>query len=517
MMNHRGITTFGAAVVLLAFCAGIFFATMGANLFGLGRVVGTEARAEPEGVTRLTTEPFDVEKAFVEVAERVQPTVVQIRTSKYVDVRPFSWSPFERSPFEGTPFEEFFRPFIRPEQPEKPQRYRTPGLGSGVIVRGDGYVMTNNHVVEQVDELEVKLPTGEVYDAEVVGTDPFTDLAVIKIATTNLPAISLGEPDELRVGQWVLAFGSPLAEELQNTVTAGIVSALGRFSSRGESVQNYIQTDAAINPGNSGGPLVNLRGELVGVNTAIYTRTGGYQGIGFAIPVGTVRHVLDQLIETGHVRRARLGVEYTPATPALIDALNLPSGAAQVARVVPGSAADEAGIQAGDVIVAVDGQELTNALQLSTLIARYEPGDRIRITVNRDGRTHSFDVRLSGTESEPTASNENRSASRLEGQISQELGFKYSNLTADVVEDFGIEELDEGVVITDVDPASDAYRKANLRPGFVIVEVDGHQVRNTDDLERVYREIEEGSTFIIRLRRPGGRAVVVTALTKPKS
>lgn len=516
-MMHRSRSIWTAILVLASFAGGILTTTLGASMAGEGDRIATEARAEEVRGTRLDAEPTDLEEAFIAVSEAVRPAVVQIRTEQVVAARPLAWSPFGINPFEGTPFEDFFAPFRGPrERPQAPHEFRRSGLGSGVIVRPDGYVVTNNHVVDGADALQVRLADGRVFDAEVVGTDAFTDLAVLKVEADGLPSVSMGRPGDVRVGQWVLAFGSPLAEELENTVTAGIVSALGRFTSQGESVQNYIQTDAAINPGNSGGPLVNLRGELVGINTAIYTRTGGYQGIGFAIPVGTVRSVTDQLIEAGRVERARLGIEYLPATTALIEALDLPRGAAQVARVEPGSAADRAGIQEGDVIVAVDGQELTNALQLSTMIAGMKPGRRVEITVNRDGRERTFEVRLGAVESEAsTASGEDASDAR-EGALQEELGFAYSNVTPALRQQFGLEEDVEGVVVTDIDPSSHAYREANLRRGHVIVQMKGQPVRGTRDLERIYRQIEPGETFLVRARQPGGGAVL-TALTRPEA
>ncbi len=428
-------------------------------------------------------------------------------------------NPFGRNPFEGTPFEDFFGPFQAPPggQGQEAPEFRTPGLGSGVIVRADGYIVTNNHVVEGAEELQVQLLGGDVYDAEVVGSDAFTDLAVVKIDATGLTAISIAEGAPLRVGQFVLAFGSPLTAELDNTVTSGIVSAVGRFSATGESVQNYIQTDAAINPGNSGGPLVDLDGQLVGINTAIFTRTGGYQGIGFAIPASTVRYVLDQLIESGRVDRAQLGVQYGAATPALIEALGLPRGAAQVGQVVEGSAADRAGIEEGDVIVAVDGRPLRNALQLSTLIGSRRPGDEVDITVVRDGQERSFEVTLQAPEAaEDEASREAADPPAAEGALATELGFEYGDLTPQVRQRLGVQPGLQGVVVQQVDPASDAYREANLRPGQIIVEVDGQAVRSAADLERAYRGAEAGADLILRVLQPDGASSFLTALTKPR-
>ena len=376
-----------AVLLLVAFLSGIFFSTVGANLFDRGNLIGTEGKAGVAEVApaRLGA-ALDLEQAYTAVAEAVNPAVVQILAEKLTRTET------RANPFEGTPFQDFFS---APGGRQAPEPYRQQGMGSGAIVREDGFIVTNNHVVEGADELKVKLLDGTLYDARIVGTDPATDLAVIKIDASALPFIATGDSDVLKAGQWVMAFGSPLSPELSNTVTSGIISAVGRLQSfGGDGVQNYIQTDAAINPGNSGGPLVDLRGRLIGINTAIYSRTGGYQGIGFAIPVNTVRNVVEQLIANGKVEHARLGVEYGPATESLIEALDLPRGAAQVARVVAGSAADRSGVRPGDVIVAIDGQTLTNSLQLSQIVGSKQPGDRVGLTVNRDGDVQEIEVKL---------------------------------------------------------------------------------------------------------------------------
>jgi serine protease Do len=278
-------------------------------------------------------------------------------------------------------------------------------------------------------------------------------------------------------------------------------------------IHNFIQTDAAINPGNSGGPLVNLRGELVGINTAIVTRTGGNQGIGFAIPVNTVRLVADELIETGRVERARLGVAYGPATESLIDALDLPRGAAVVSSVESGSAADEAGVEAGDIITSINGKELSNHLQVSQIIGGMKPGETATLSINRNGDTRTVRVRLGGWEAGQTASANGTSPS-ARGETMEELGLSLSSVTPDLARRAGYEDPIDGVIITDVDPSSQAYRDARLRSGQVIVEVNRQRVRNLGDFEKVYREIDEGESFLIRLQSPDNQTNI-TALTKP--
>ncbi len=498
-------------IVGAAFFGGIMFSIAGAGFFGVEENIATESRADDSvGPSAAGLEPIpefvEFEDAFTTVANRVNPAVVQIKAERVVRQQPFTFSPFE-----GSPFEQFFRPF---GGTEKGREFRSQSLGSGVILKKDGYVVTNNHVVEGAENLLVQLFDGREFDAEIVGTDAFSDLAVIRIQADDLQTVSTGDSNKLRVGQWVMAIGSPLSEELQNTVTAGIVSAIGRYSSNSEGgVQNYIQTDAAINPGNSGGPLINLRGELVGINSAIASRTGGYQGIGFAIPVNRVHRVFDQLVQDGRVQRAQLGVQYSATTDALIDALDLPRGAAQVASVVPGSAAEKAGIREGDVIVSLDGHELDNALALSTDIGSRKPGTTVRITVNRQGDEKTFTVRLQASDAAAASATDE---TPTEDSISETLGLRYSNVTPELAQQFRTAPGSKGVLITQVDQGSAAYRDAGLRPGQLIVEVNRQAVANVSEFEKVLKALDPGETFLLRILLPGGEQTLMTALTKPE-
>lgn len=496
------------AAAIVAFVLGLVIATAGANFLDLGDRIVTSSHADPATVDPASLIPAAaLDEAYTAVAEAVNPTVVQILAEKVTAVRRPAGNPFQ-----GTPFEEFFGP-----GEGAPREQRQQGLGSGVLVRGDGYIVTNNHVVEGADELQVKLFDGSLYDAEVVGTDPYSDIAVVKIDVEGRPYIGYGDSDAVKAGQWVMAFGSPLSANLSNTVTAGIVSAIGRLQSGQDGgVQNYIQTDAAINPGNSGGPLVNLRGELIGINTAIYSRTGGYQGIGFSVPVNTVRNVAEQLIDRGTVRRARLGVEYGAAPEALVRALDLPRGAATVGRVVAGSAADEAGLRQGDIITAIDGLELTNSLQLSQLVGSKRPGDRVAFTINRDGDVQTVTVTLGAVpddEAKAAAASSEAPAGaerRMEG-----LGLRLGDLTPGLAAGLGLDADTRGVAVLDVSQASSAFREANLRRGMVMVEVNRMPVNSLNDFERIYADIEAGQPFLVRVLQPEGRGTFLTALTKP--
>ena len=506
-----------AVFVAAAFVAGILFTTAGANLFNAGEKVGTESIAADTATERTVRPPvspgarLELEDAFIEVAAAISPSVVQIRSEQIVEGNA------QDNPFEGTPFEDFFG---GPNQ--DPQR--RSGLGSGVITRSDGYIITNNHVIQQADELEVRLADGRYLDARVIGTDPASDLAVIKVDEEGLPAVSFGSFDEVRVGQWVLAFGSPLSEDLDNTVTAGIVSALGRTSrnlTRLNAFAAFIQTDAAINPGNSGGPLVDLRGRLIGINSAIYSRLGINQGIGFAIPVNVVENVTSQLIETGSVERARLGVYFDGVPEALSKALDVPRGSAQVSEVVPGSAAEKNGIKAGDIITAVEGEELRDFNQLRTMIGNLRPGDVVNLDLVRDGEALSLSVRLDkrpddiAQNNQPAQNNENAESSV------EDLGLTLSEITPASQQRLGLEDMDalSGVLISDIDQNSPAFREAELRRNDIITEIDRQQIGNIREFERIYRNIEEGSTFLVKVMRQQPDNTLrpfFSALTKPE-
>ena len=510
--NRISIPVVAAAM----FLGGILFATSGANLIGeedrIATVswAGDRTPAIDESVDWTAPEATpsiqEFEAAFVNVADRVNPAVVQIRAERVVRQQ----VPQFMQPFQGSPFEDFFNQFQMPQGGQQ-QEFRSQGLGSGVILRSDGYLVTNNHVIEGAENLSVLLFDGKEYDAEVVGSDEFTDLAILRIEADGLPIIGFGDSERLKVGQWVMAFGSPLAAELNNSVTTGIVSAMGRYSSTGTSVQNYIQTDAAINPGNSGGPLVNLNGQLVGINTAIFTRTGGYQGIGFAIPVSTVERIATELIENGSIKRARLGVNYAPASPALRQALDLPAGAAQVGSVVEGSAAERAGVREGDVILGVDGRKLDNALALSTIIGSLQPGAKVDLLINREGEEEVLRVTLGAVEDDAASEAAKPAADE---SVAEALGMQYSNVTPELARRYELDDDARGVLITNVDQGTYAFREANLRAGMLIIEANRKEIESVKDFEEVVQGLDEGETFLIRVRILENDSTMLTALEK---
>ncbi|GAB5518862.1 MAG: Do family serine endopeptidase [Rhodothermales bacterium] len=502
-------------LIALAFVAGAFFTTAGANWLNLGDAVGTRSDASVLPDDRKPLQPstavVSLEDAFTNVADRVNPSVVQIRAEVVREAPQMS---------QQNPFFEFFQQ--RPGQgQDNPREFRSSGLGSGVVVRPDGYIVTNNHVIDGAAELEVRMNDGTFYDAEVIGTDPGSDLAVIKVDVDDLPYVSFGEFDDVRVGQWVMAFGSPFSADLGNTATAGIVSAIGRTGQEINSLNvfsAFIQTDASINPGNSGGPLVNLRGEIIGINSAILSRSGGSQGIGFAIPVDVVENVATQLIDNGAVARGYLGVQFGAVSESLARALDVPRGAAGIEVVTPESPADRAGLRDGDIIVAIDGVTLQDSNQLRTTIANLAPGDRVNLEVERDGRRMDLAVTLGDrTELDGEAASVTPRPSS-ESDSMEALGLGLRNLTENDLRSLNVGEDVEGVLVAQIEQSSVAYREGNLRRGDIIVEADRQGVTSMREFKAVFDDLEAGETFIVKVRRMRGETLTsfLTALTKPE-
>ena len=506
-----------ALLVAAAFLGGVFFVTSAANLAGwTGLFDRADAQSSLADVEAIATAE-NLGEAFSTVAERVNPAVVQVRTTRTV-----------AEGGRGLSLPDFFggNPFGGPGGGGQQS-----GIGSGVFVTADGFVVTNNHVVEDADLLEVLLFDGRVLPAEVVGTDPFSDLAVLKVEGDDYPAVPFGDSAELRVGQWVLAFGSPLSTELSNTVTSGIVSSLGRYGGmpdpRGrQTISNYIQTDAAVNPGNSGGPLVNLRGEIVGINSAIATRTGTFNGISFAIPSDIVRSTVEQLIDTGEVERGYLGISFRAATPALRRLYDLGPGAAEVGEIAPDADGDtpaaDAGIREGDLITAIDGVELRDSGQIVSLISNKRPGDTVDITYSRDGRERTATVTLGRrpdaaqvSQNRPEAAPRGRGGADREPASMEALGLTLRDLTAQQARQLGANA--EGVLVAGVDRSSEAYREAEIREGFLIVEANRRPVASVADFRRAVADVDAGASFLVRVRVPnpqGTASEFLTALTK---
>jgi serine protease Do/serine protease DegQ len=359
-----------------------------ALLISVAAAVNLVACANPPGGAYNVALPMTADQPLPSLApmlEAVTPAVVNISTEGRIVMR--------RNPLLNDPF---FRRFF--DIPEQPRERRTQNLGSGVIVDAEqGYVITNHHVIKRADTITVTLRDGRQLKANVIGSDPETDVAVVRIAARNLTPLSLADSGQLRVGDYVVAIGNPFG--LGQTVTSGIVSALGRNTLGIHGYEDFIQTDASINPGNSGGALVNLRGELVGINTAIFAPTGGNVGIGFAIPSNMVKQLMEQLVEYGEVRRGRLGVSVQDLTPALARAFGIQNDrGAVIAQISPNSAAQRAGLQTGDVVLAVDGKAIRNANQLRNAIGLLTVGEQVTLTILRDGKTRNIKVRIGAIE-----------------------------------------------------------------------------------------------------------------------
>ncbi len=381
------------------------------------------------------------------------------------------------------PFREFFGDRFPDGDDDVRMRPRV-GTGSGVIINDQGYIVTNNHVINNSDDVEVMLYDNRSYKAKVIGTDPTTDLALLRIDQRDLPYLAFVNSDEVNVGEWVLAVGNPFS--LNSTVTAGIVSAKGRNISINRerfAVESFIQTDAAINPGNSGGALVNLHGGLVGINTAIASRTGSYSGYGFAVPSNIVNKVVEDILKFGSVQRGVLGVMIRSVNGNLADQMGIDRiTGVYVDSLLTNSAAGTAGIRPGDVIIQVDGQTVKTSPELQELIARKRPGDQVEIVVDRDGREKSYEVVLNSTTGSPEL------AAVSHKEVNDLMGASLVDLDPEVADDLG---LSGGVQVKELYPGR-LKQQTRMREGFIITKVDGRSVRDLDDLESALRDKEGG-------------------------
>ncbi len=441
----------------------------------------------------------DLSDAFVAVAQAVRPAVVFIEAEQRAET-PTNPRMRQRLP---PPFDQFFRDFDTPQQP----RVRR-GEGSGFIISSDGYILTNNHVVDEADKLKVKLIDKRTFSAKVVGRDPDTDVAVIKIDATGLPTVPLGNSDATQIGEWVLAVGNPLGEEFAFTITAGIVSAKGRRlgdlqADRQYSIGDFIQTDAAINPGNSGGPLVNIKGQVIGINSAIASPTGTYAGYGFAIPINLARTVSEQLIAHGKVTRAILGVAIRDADPDDAAYVGLDSIRGVVVQDYSNddSPAKNAGIQPGDVIVAIDGQPVEYVAQLQQIVGFKRPGEKVQLTVVRKGgqrQTIPVTLAAKADAEERVASNTARDSNRG-STYEDKLGLTVEPVTsAEQASGAQISEAHRGLMISAVDPDGPAAEKG-LGPRQIITAVNGQRVRTMDEFQKAMAGVKKGDVVSLQL------------------
>jgi serine protease Do len=451
-------------------------------------------------------------KAFESIAEKASPAVVAVKVEKHITVNyPSFQSPFGDQ-FSDPFSDDFFNYFFRRQRPQQPQQQprSTPkrefvqtGQGSGFIVSADGYILTNNHLVGDEEKVDVTLTDGREFTAKIVGGDPDSDIAVIKIDGNNLPVLEMGNSDKIEVGEWVLAIGNPFG--LSHTVTAGIVSAKGRSGLGISTYEDFIQTDAAINPGNSGGPLVDLDCKVIGINTAIIG-PGGNIGIGLAIPINIAKSSYEQIISKGSVTRGYLGIGIKDLTPELAkqyDVNNIKG--VLIPEVMVNSAAAKAGVQPGDVIVELDGQPVDKAADLQRKIAMKEPGANVEIVIVREGKRKPLTATL-----DKRPSKEAMEAAK--GGAAEKLGIAVQNLTEETAKRFGYEDL-KGVIVTAVEPDSPAA-SAGIQPGSLIQQVNRKPVENTKQFnEEVQKAVKEGRISLL-LRFENSSMFLVLPLPK---
>jgi serine protease Do len=437
-------------------------------------------------------------QSFAPLVKRVAPSVVQVATLVKA----------KNTRMEGTESENPMFRWFYGENPDRQGRrqFRTPaqrGAGSAVIVSPDGYLLTNNHVVDGADDLKVRLQDGREFEAKVVGTDPQTDVAVIKVDSKDLPAIELADSDATEVGDVVLAVGNPF--NLGQTVTSGIISAKGR-ATMGLDYEDFLQTDAAINPGNSGGALVDSRGRLIGINTAIISGSGGNQGIGFAIPVNLARSVMDGLIKNGHVTRSYIGVMIQDVTPALATQFKMKdSKGALVGEVKSGGPAAKAGLESGDIIVEFAGKPVEDSRHLKFSVASAKPGSTVPVMIVRDGHTKTLKLKLQEMDSKLNLSSAGSEAAKEEGTLN---GVTVDDLNAQTRRQFNIPADVEGALVTEVDPSSPAF-ESNLRPGDVIMAINRKSVAGAEDAVKLTEKAEDHTSLLRVWSKGGSRYIVV--------
>lgn len=458
----------------------IALGAVGAGIVMLGISLASSQSGSLSTVVAVPA-PADQE-AFVNTAESTINGVVSVKSFATPHSR------YSQGGSTGDPFFDFFfgAPQRQPQQPSQEQQ-RQIGLGSGVIISADGYIVTNNHVIDQAERLEVTLNDNRNFNATVVGADPVTDLALIKIDAPELHVIPMGRSEDLRVGEWVLAVGNPFG--FTSTVTSGIVSAKARniSSSTGMpatgGIESFIQTDAAVNSGNSGGALVNLRGELVGINTAIYSQTGTYAGCSFAIPTSIVKKVVSDIKNYGVVQRAYLGISFAEVTPELVQEKDIKGTAsgAYIVSVEDRSAAREAGLQEGDVIVALSDHPIRTGAELQEAVTSYSPGDDVTITYYRNGKQMKSTVKLRN----------NRGGTAVTRADSENpLGATFAAISAETARNL---EISHGVEVSDVE-AGGLFAEAGIRSGFIIRNINGNAIQRPDDVTAIYKAIKSSSS-----------------------
>jgi serine protease Do len=470
---------------------GLFLLILGGALGFVGANEGSNSSTDVQNSPAVTMPVDSLSTAFEKVAKSVEPAVVNISTEQVVH------NSGMEDPFGGnSPFAPFFG---------QPRDEKQQSLGSGFIVDPRGYILTNNHVVKDATKIKVKLQDGRELTGTVVGTDPKTDLAVIKVQANNLPVLKLANSDQVKVGEWVLAFGSPFG--LEQTMTAGIISAKGRVIGAGN-YDNFLQTDAAINPGNSGGPLVNLAGEVVGINTMILSQSGGFQGVGLAIPSSMADDIYRQLVQYGKVTRGWLGVTIQEVTPELAKSFNLKNTeGVLVAQVEPNSPAARAGVHSGDVIVDYNGKPTKSPRDLSLAVADTKVGVPAKLTIIRDSRTMTLDTSIGempGERAEATSPTD-------KSDEHAKLGLTVENIDQNEAHQLNLTS-STGALVTDVQSGSPAD-DGGVRPGDVIREINHKPINNVSDLQSAVKNLKSGSTVLLSVIRQGQSLFLAFDLT----
>ncbi len=426
---------------------------------------------------------------FTTLVEKNAPAIVNVRASTTPKSDPRTQTPDSQQQQEIPEiFRRFFGPIPRGQQPDGERQ----SAGSGFIISSDGYILTNNHVVDGADQVTVRLSDRRELDAKVVGTDEQTDIALLKIDAKNLPVVTIGDSTLLKPGQWVVAVGSPFG--MDHTVTHGIVSAVGRGYDRSQQYVPFIQTDVPINPGNSGGPLFNLDGQVVGINSQIFSNTGGYMGVSFAIPISVAMNTMKQLKENGHVSRGMIGVQIQNVDRDSAKALGLPrSGGALVNNVSAGSASEKAGVKVGDVILAFDGSEVVSSSDLPPLVGLTPPGTKSKLTVFRSGKTLDIPITVGELPQDAAAI----ASAQPKAHSSNKLGIVVDDLSGDQRKQAGLKN--EGVVISRVDGS--AARRAALQPGDVVLMVGRQSIASADAFNTAVKQLKGGDSVMLLIRR----------------
>lgn len=486
-MNTTVKNIFGVAAAVLVLLG--FNLATNTNTISLPDYDTKVQKAENRPVSTLK----DFNNAIVDIAESTNPAVVTITTKKTQEVRTVN------------PLAQFFG---NPNPQGNTREFVQRGLGSGVIVSDEGYILTNNHVIEDTDEIRVRLFNGNEVDAKLIGTDPQTDIAVLQVDVDNLPTVQMGDSDQLNVGSFVLAIGSPLSEDLAHTVSFGIVSARGRSLNNLTAYGDYIQTDAAINPGNSGGALIDVNGQLVGINSAIASRSGGNDGIGFAIPINLAKRIMTDLVEDGEVSRGYLGM-YTAGEvdQTMARALGLDNvRGIIVGKVEENGPADKAGLKEQDVIVNLNNKEIRNWDSFRTSIASLKPGDKITLGIIRDEENMDIDVTLGKRDTGEMAS----IAPKNKKDLDERLGFSVRDLNSDIRRQLNLENDSNGVVVINLKEGSDAFERG-LRSNDVILQVQRKKVKSAEDF---YDELKDfdGDVVLLTVLRNGLKQFVAFEL-----